>query len=150
MTALHNSSSDTRCIYRWRLRTHKEHPNKKASRHSSTDIIDLIFTRKYRFKDKTFALSKSLFAQHLTISDSLFNRFCRVPITKLLLCNNIGIDIYSILHPLVTQYLLGNSSLARPIGSSNNNQNRFVIICHRCKCTPSNCQTPTALIPRGI
>ena len=62
VTALHNSSSDTRCIYRWGLRAHKEHSNKKASRLSSTDIIYLIFTRKHRFKDKTFALRKRFFA----------------------------------------------------------------------------------------
>lgn len=45
---------------------------------------------------------------------------------------NIGIDIYGILHPFVPQNLLGNSSLTRPIWTSNNNQDGFMITYHCC------------------
>ncbi len=71
----------------------------------TTDKIDLVLYRQYGLKDEAMFFPKAFLTQIFTVLHRLHNCLTGIPVAKLLLRHNVGIDINGILHPLMVQEL---------------------------------------------
>jgi len=127
VTTFHHPSGNTRSIDRWMIRGYEEETNKKTRLMGTTDVVNLIVSRRNCLKDQALLFAQTLLTQCLTILHRLHDGLVRVPVTELIVGNLVWIDIYGILHPLMMQYLSSYGCLARSIWPGNDNKNGLVI-----------------------
>lgn len=129
MSSIQNSLSDALCIDCRRFGGNKEQTDEESCLLRSENVIDLIISRHHGLEDMTLTFCKTSFPPFIAVVGSFQNRLLIVPIAKHITGDIVRIDILRILQPLMMQNLLSHRSLARPIGSGNNNQNMAMITC---------------------
>ena len=126
MTTFHHASGNTRGVDGRVICGNEEKANKETRFVGTTDIINLVVSRKNGLEYQAFPFTKTFLAQCLAILYRLHDGLVRVPVTELIIGYLVWVDIYSVLHPLMLQYLSSDGCLARTIWSGNNNKNGFV------------------------
>ena len=126
VTTFHYTSGNTRSIDGRMIGGYEKESNKESRLMGTTNVVNLIISRKNGLKDQAFLFVQTLLTQCLTIIHRLHDSLMRVPVTELIVSYLVRVDVYSILHPLMMQNLSSYGCLARTIWSSNDNKNGLV------------------------
>ena len=79
----------------------EEYADKESRIVGTADIIEFVISRQYGFKYQTLLLPKTLLTESFAVLHRLHDGFAGVPVTELIFGYLVGVDIDSILHPLM-------------------------------------------------
>ena len=114
MTTFHDSLCYSGGIDRRVTCRYEEYSDKESGFLCTDKKVYLVFCRKDSLKHETNLIAKALFTPFCTIIGCLKHRFTGVPVSELVICDLIRMDINSSVSPFMVKKLPGHRCLGYP------------------------------------